>query len=218
MGGGQREAAPTGVVKALDARGAGPASDSPPAPAPLVGARSVAQSGCEDRAALEASSDGFSEALLAFASAFQLDALLQLEDAMPHGFYMEFPGDYFELLPADPGLDANLRRAAYLYLVALSRQSEASVAERVPAVSQWRRLVEGDPLDPAGSFEMRYAQSCMGITGDYGAHGMSAHDIAYLLCRPEGWQALSALMRSYHAAFAATDAMPVAGTVPESGP
>ena len=147
---------------------------------------------------------GFLDELLAYCGAFEIEALLCLHDSMPHGFYMEFPSDYFELLPADAAADPNLRRAAYLYLVALSRQLEQGVAERMPAASAWRKLVDKDPLDPSGSFETRYAQSCMGITGELGVHGLSAHDVAYLLCQPVGWQRLGALMRSYHRAFGAS--------------
>ena len=147
---------------------------------------------------------GFFDELVAFCGAFEIEALLCLHDSMPHGFYMEFPSDYFELLPADAAADPNLRRAAYLYLVALSRQLEQGVAERMPAASAWRKLVDKDPLDPSGSFETRYAQSCMGISGEFGVHGLSAHDVAYLLCQPAGWQRLSALMRCYHSAFGAS--------------
>ncbi len=146
---------------------------------------------------------GFLDELQVFAAAFEVEALLCRHDPMPHGFYMEFPSDYFELLPADPGIDPNLRRTAYLYLVALSRQTEPSVAEQIPPASAWRQLVDKDPLDPSGNFETRYAQSCMGISGDFGGHGMTARDVAFLLCQPVGWQRLGALMRSYHEAFSA---------------
>ena len=184
------------------ARGPAPRSSTPTAspadpPAPVEGLRV----GRRARAPTGEPRSGFSEALLAFAAAFEVEPLLSLHDPMPHGFYMEFPSDYFELLPSEQGVDPNLRRAAYLYLVALSRQLEPGVVEQMPPESEWRRLVDKDPLDPSGSFETRYAQSCMGISGDFGGHGMTARDVAYLLCQPVGWQRLGALMRSYHAAF-----------------
>ena len=175
-----------------------PAEERPPVVQPAPNVQPVAPAPTEE------CGSGFFDELLAFAAAFQIEALLCLHEAMPHGFYMEFPNDYFELLPADPAMDPNLRRAAYLYLVALSRQLESGMAKRMPAASAWRQLVEKDPLDPSGSFETRYAQSCMGITGEFGVHGMAAHDVAHLLCEPIGWQRLGALMRSYHAAFSAT--------------
>ena len=172
-----------------------PAEERPPVVQPAPNVQPVAPAPTEE------CGSGFFDELLAFAAAFQIEALLCLHEAMPQGFYMEFPNDYFELLPADPAMDPNLRRAAYLYLVALSRQLEIGMAKRMPAASAWRQLVEKDPLDPSGSFETRYAQSCMGISGDFGGHGMTARDVAYLLCQPVGWQRLGALMRSYHAAF-----------------
>ena len=189
---------------APDSRAGVPEPPADAAPAPV-------QKGSEAPAAPEAFAvdavpgRSFVDELAAFAAAFEIDSLLRSDESMPHGFYMEFPGDYFELLPADAAIDPALRRAAYLYLVALSRQLEPQVAGQVPLGSLWRELADADPLDPAGSFEMRYAQSCMGISGDFGTHGMSAHDVACLLCRPEGWARLGALMRSYHAAFSAPD-------------
>ena len=51
-----------------------------------------------------------------------------------------------------------------------------------------------------------------------GVHGLSAHDVAYLLCQPAGWQRLGALMRSYHRAFgASTNRYLDGGRVPPSG-
>ena len=182
-------------------------SPSPAAPAahdPALAADPPLRQPSAAPAPTEDADRGFLDELLAYCAAFEIEALLCLHDAMPHGFYMEFPSDYFELLPADAAADPNLRRAAYLYLVALSRQLEQGVAERMPAASAWRKLVDKDPLDPSGSFETRYAQSCMGISGEFGVHGLSAHDVAYLLCQPAGWQRLSALMRCYHSAFGAS--------------